>query len=945
MVSPWGIPDPGGLTSMTGATSIAIGLPEHSRSWRGLPFSAKLFIGITILGGLATLVYGGIHQTSNNIAEFICYLGIAVLASRLKVNLPGITGTLSVNFLFILIGVLDLSFSETLILGAISMVAQCFYPERPKALQVAFNVCAGSIATALAYLAYHQRLITHVVDSRPILLGLAATIYFIANAGTIATVISLTERRPITRILVDCYFWSFPYYLVGAGIAAIIVWLNHAFNWETSLLVLPAVYLIYRSYRLYLGKLEDEKRHVEEMANLHLRTIEALALAIEAKDHTTHEHLQRVRVYAIEVAKHLGVNGPELEALHAASLLHDIGKLAVPEHIISKPGRLSPEEFEKMKIHTLVGAEILERVRFPYPVVPIVRAHHEKWDGSGYPMGLKGAEIPLGARILSAVDYLDALASDRQYRRALPMREVMQKLALESGKSFDPKVVDVLLKRYENLERLVISKSSEDLNAPLSTAIKIDRGLEPAAGFENSTATDYVGRETTFLSSIAAARQEAQALFELSQDLGASLSLGETLSVFSVKLKPMVPYDAIAIYIKRENELVAEFVNGDNYRLFSSLRIPIGQGLSGWVAHNRKPIINGNPSVEPGYLNDPSKFSTLRSALAVPLEGVAGIIGVLALYRGERDAFTSDHLRILLAVSGKMALAIENALKYQQAENSATTDYLTGLPNARSLFLQLDRELARCKRDNTSLTVMVSDMDGFKQINDRFGHLEGNRVLRLFAQALKDTCREYDYVARMGGDEFVVIAPGLTPDASAKKTEQMRALARHAGSEVCGEDILSLSVGRAVFPADGKDAEQLLAEADRRMYLEKQKQLAYKDRRAHPRLKCRVTIELTADNSGVPLFANLTDISLGGCFIETSTIVPAGSKIQLGFSMDDPTLTTEGLVMRLDPGSGLAVQFPELNRDARDRMFRIIEFVQKSTSFYNKRYLDSLAKS
>jgi hypothetical protein len=173
----------------------------------------------------------------------------------------------------------------------------------------------------------------------------------------------------------------------------------------------------------------------------------------------------------------------------------------------------------------------------------------------------------------------------------------------------------------------------------------------------------------------------------------------------------------------------------------------------------------------------------------------------------------------------------------------------------------------------------------------------------------------------------------------------MRALAQHAGSEVCGEDILSLSVGRAVFPTDGKDAEQLLAEADRRMYLEKQKQLAYKDRRAHPRLKCRVTIELTTDKGGVPLFANLTDISLGGCFIETSTIVSAGSKIKLGFSMDDPSLTTEGLVMRLDPGSGLAVQFPELNREARDRMFRIIEFVQKSTSFYNKRYLDSLAKS
>src|SRR5450755_2602140 len=413
---------------MTGATSATIGLPAHSRSWRALSPLAKLYMSLVVSAGLATLVYGGVHQSSKNIAEFICYLGIAVLASRLKVNLPGITGTLSVNFLFILIGVLELSFSETLILGAVSMLAQCLYPERPKAIQVTFNVCAGSVSTALAYAVYHQPLANQLVGNRPVLLGLAATVYFIANAGSIAAVISLTERRPLTRILVDCYFWSFPYYLVGAGIAGVVAWLDQKFNWEASLLLVPVVYVIYRSYRLYLGKLEDEKRHVEEMANLHLRTIEALALAIDAKDHTTHGPLQRVRVYAIEVGKELGVSGAELEALHAAALLHDIGKLAVPEHIISKPGRLTPEEFEKMKIHTLVGAEILERVRFPYPVVPIVRAHHEKWDGSGYPFGLKGEEIPLGARILAAVDCLDAMASDRQYRRALPLKEVMQKL-------------------------------------------------------------------------------------------------------------------------------------------------------------------------------------------------------------------------------------------------------------------------------------------------------------------------------------------------------------------------------------------------------------------------------------------------------------------------------------------------------------------------------------
>ncbi|MGB8114999.1 MAG: diguanylate cyclase [Candidatus Sulfotelmatobacter sp.] len=915
-----------------------------NNSWQTLPFGAKGFVSLTIAAGMGSLLVAAIRPSSKNIAEFICYLGIAILASRLRVTLPGITGTLSVNFLFILVAIVELSFSEAMTLGAVSMLAQTLYPNRPSAIQLTFNVCAGSLSTTLAYFVYHNPIADKFVIGRPLILCVAASAYFFANAGCIAVVISLSEGKSLRQILADCYLWSFPYYLVGAGIAAAIGWFNHAFNWETSLLFVPAMYIIYRSYRLYLGKLEDEKRHVEEIANLHLRTIEALALAIEAKDQTTHEHLQRVRIYAIEVAKELGMTGTDLEALHAAALLHDIGKLAVPEHIIAKPGRLTPEEFEKMKIHTVVGAEILERVRFPYPVVPIVRAHHEKWDGSGYPFGLKGAEIPIGARILSAVDYLDALASDRQYRRAMPLGEVMKRLGEESGKSFDPKVVEVLQRRYHSLENLAIAHSSQNGNLESLPSRKVTRGTGPAAGYENAAVSNAPGREATFLSSIAAARQEAQSLFELSQDLGASLSLGETLSVFSVKLKPMVPYDAIAIYIVRDGVLVPEYVNGDNYRLFSSLRIPLGDGLSGWVAQNKKPIINGNPSVEPGYLNDPDKFSTLRSALAVPLEGIKGVIGVLALYRAERDAFTSDHLRLLLAVSGKMALAIENALKYQQAESSATTDYLTGLPNARSLFLQLDRELARCKRDNSHLAVMVCDMNGFKKINDRFGHLEGNRVLRLFAQALKDSCREYDYVARMGGDEFVIIAAGLQADAAAKKVEQIRPLARQAGFDVCGEEILSLSVGVAVSPEDGNDAEQLLTHADRRMYVEKQKQPSQKDSRLHTRMKCRLTVELHPQSGGGPIFGNLIDISLGGCYVESSAILSPGSGMKLVFSVDDGSLSTEGNVARIHPGSGIAVQFKEMSRESRERMYKILEFVQSTTTMYNDRYLQGLFK-
>src|ERR1019366_10740288 len=197
-----------------------------------------------------------------------------------------------------------------------------------------------------------------------------------------------------------------------------------------------------------------EKEYAVDMAALHLRTIEALALAIDTKDHTTGTHLRRVQVYATEIGKELKLSASEMQALQAASILHDIGKLAVPDYIISKPGKLTPDEFDKMKVHTVVGAEILEQVAFPYSVAPIVRSHHEKWDGSGYPDGLKAEDIPIGARILSAVDCLDALASDRQYRRALPLDEAMDYVAGLSKRSFDPQVVEILKANYREFERL-----------------------------------------------------------------------------------------------------------------------------------------------------------------------------------------------------------------------------------------------------------------------------------------------------------------------------------------------------------------------------------------------------------------------------------------------------------------------------------------------------------
>ena len=802
-----------------------------------MPKRAILFVFLVIAGGSIVLVASLAHWHSNDLLKFFCYLTIAILASAMKVRLPGMESTMSVHFLFVLLGVLELSLAETLTIGCTAALAQCLWKTKqtPDAVKVAFNVLGmTSIAIAATYGVYHFAEAA-VRNSMPLLLVAAACTYFISNTVPIAIAIALTEKRPLRGIWSETYFWSLPFYLVGAAVVGLVSFSNRFIGWQSALLVLPVMYWIYRSYHLYLGRLEDEKRrveieemhvraekrHVEEVCDLHLRTIEGLALAIDAKDHTTHSHLHRVRTYAVEIARDMKLSPEELDALRAAALLHDIGKLAVPDHIINKPGRLTPEEFEKMKIHPVVGAEILEKVAFPYPVAPIVRAHHERWNGEGYPDGLKGEQIPIGARILAAVDCLDALASDRQYRRALPLKEAMAQVAAEAGHSFDPNVIEVLERRYMELEKLACSSTDAGTQDSLSSMQTVERGDRPGAGFESERTR--LGSSTDFLSSIASARYEAHTLFELSQDLGNSLSVDETLSLVAMRLRKLVPYDSIVAFIRNRDILVPEFVSGDNFRLFSSLSIPVGAGLCGWVAQNARPIVNGNPTVEAGFVSDPTNPNSPRSALVVPLEGVTGLVGVLALYQSLPDAFTSDHLRILQVITSRVALFIENALRYREAESSATIDYLTGMANARALSVHLEQELARCKRESSTAAVIVCDLDGFKQINDRFGHLAGDKVLKLFATSIAGACREYDYAARMGGDEFVIVAPNMPPAAVADRAESFNLLAQKAGRDVCGAEFLSLSLGAAFYPQNGTDAEQLLAEADREMYAAKQR--------------------------------------------------------------------------------------------------------------------------
>ena len=635
-----------------------------------MSLKARLYWFAVVATGLYIVASGAAtwNLRQENLLKLAFYLVAAVVASWLKIKLPGVRGTLSMNYLFIIVGLLELELESAILIGILSVIAQSLIRTRakPRWEQIVFSASSIPVPIVAGNWVLGRHLISSVDPTHCLALIAASMVYFLLNTWMVAIIIGLTTSSSPFDIWRENLVWTSPQYLVGGALAGGFHLINQYVPWQGILLSGPALYLVYRSYNLYLGRVEQQQKHISEMADLHWRTIEALALAIEAKDDTTAAHLERVRVYAVELAKELGLSEPQLKALEAASLLHDIGKLAVPEYIISKPGKLTADEFEKMKIHPVVGAEILERVSFPYPVAPIVRSHHEKYDGTGYPDGLRGEQIPIGARILSVVDCLDALASDRQYRRAVPLDQAMEIVAQESGKAFDPLIVELLGRRYKDLEMKARSEVA-DAHVGVATNLKVERGAAPATGFAQDGSTPLIAPEANFTLAIANARREVQLLVEITSDLGNSLSLDETLALLAVRLGKMVPWDAIVIYIRQDGKLIPQFVQGENHRLFSTLEIPVGQGLSGWVVENNQPIVNGNPAVEPGYLNDPQKITTLRSAVSVPLPGQAGVIGALSLYRLDPDAFNQDHLRVLKAISPKAGLAIENSLRFRSA--------------------------------------------------------------------------------------------------------------------------------------------------------------------------------------------------------------------------------------------------------------------------------------
>jgi diguanylate cyclase (GGDEF)-like protein/putative nucleotidyltransferase with HDIG domain len=575
------------------------------------------------------------------------------------------------------------------------------------------------------------------------------------------------------------------------------------------LAVLVALAVIHVIGERHTRQLDHAYQRARLLSDLNSAVISSFVMAVDAKDQHTHGHTERVRDLAVLIGEEMGLSEDELEALRMAAMLHDIGKLAIPDHILSKPDRLSQEEMRKVRTHSLVGAALLEPVRFPWPVVPIIRSHHEAFDGTGYPDGLAGEQIPLGARILAVADVYDSLLSHRPYRPAMTVQEAVGFMRDRSGTQFDPLVLETCFrvlsaKQYRNRFGFIFDS---DAAATAVTA-------------------DTPGRRSVFRD-IKQAHQELLALYEIVQTMSQSLNVDETLDLVIGKTKRIIDFATCVLFLCQPdgNSLVAAAAMGPYADTIRGRSVPIGQGVSGAAAQSGNASGLGRTAAEDleQLLGSPPEDCPLTQVISAPLASDATCIGTLTVYRTSDQPFTEDDLRLASAVARQAAIAIKNARNYEQTRKSALTDQLTGLANARYFFIHLEQELSRAEREGRPVSLIAIDLNGLKQVNDNFGHQQGDRALRMVADVFRRHVRNYDTVVRYAGDEFFIILPDTTNQVAVETANRIKRAVRDTSLEVAPGRVINLSAsfGVATYPGDAKVPDALIAAADRAMYADK----------------------------------------------------------------------------------------------------------------------------
>lgn len=620
---------------------------------RSLSTSARWYLAIVIAAGLSVVLASALEMyVQQPTGEWLLLAALTLLTGSFTVKIPRLAARLSVSDAFVFAAVLLFGPAvATVIVALDSLVATMWLRRESRSpLRSLFNLSAVAFAIWIAAKSFYL-----VVGNAPgaalvlptVLwpLLLLAGIYFLLNTWLVAIALSFEKHTNAVRLWLDNFAWLSLNYLGGVSVASLLVTYTRSIDLAAVSVILPLLVISFLTYRTSMARVDEAQRHVDQIQEFYMSAIETLAMAVDAKDQITHGHIRRVQVYAVELAKTLGVSEErQIKAIEAAALLHDMGKLGIPEHILNKPGRLTTAEFDRMKQHADLGADLLSSIRFPYPVVPIVRHHHENWSGGGYPTGIAGTDIPLGARILSVVDCFDALTSDRPYRPRLSNEEAFAILRERRGSMYDPLVVDAFIQHY-----------------PVIAPIAIRAGQEARSVFAADNPMEREHPIKDSLDKIRNTASESVLLMQCAHDIEKSLSVTDALGVAAQYLRRTTPATVYSIYRydSQVDNLVCTATSGDSQGFLNGLVIPVGQRVSGWTAANERTAINSDAILDLAQI---ATFFTppLRSMISAPVRQ-GHLVGVLAGYSAQESVFTEAHRLAFEQAASAIANKIANA--------------------------------------------------------------------------------------------------------------------------------------------------------------------------------------------------------------------------------------------------------------------------------------------
>jgi diguanylate cyclase (GGDEF)-like protein/putative nucleotidyltransferase with HDIG domain len=749
------------------------------RTFSQLRPAARAYVSTVVVVGFAAVLNSiyALYRTPVGL-EWLVLGALTLLTGSFTIKVPSINARLTVSETFVFASVLLFGVAAGTLTVVLETLVVALWTRREvrSTYHALFNVAASSLSIWLAATFFFAISGFEPFFNRNTPLGvlfvpLAAltTLFFLSNSWLVAFAVGLEKNQWPPEIWWKNFKWLAVNYYSGASVAAVLVTYSTTLTaralFSSLVIIVPLLVVSYLTFRTAMGRVEDTNQHLGQLNRLYLSTIETLAMAIDAKDQVTHGHIRRVQAHATNLAKEVGVRDESLlKAIEAAALLHDMGKLAVPEYILNKPGKLTEAEFEKMKLHASVGADILSAIDFPYPVVPIVRHHHENWDGSGYPAGIKGTDIPIGARILSVVDCFDALTSDRPYRPRLSDEAALAILKQRRGTMYDPVIVDTFFRVHATTPK------EPERKGPASEVLNTITFSGRAHAADHSA---VIGRTAT--------------LYEVIRALAGQVAIDEAAAVISRHLQQLIPSSLCVFYLYDSSldALEAKHVTGVGGSALKGMRISLGQRLSGWVAANRQAISNSDAALDLGDIDLGPK---LRSCLSSPLVADDTLVGVLTLYSTESNAFEDEHRRIIESSAGPIANAMRAAVRHdagtQSRDSVASLQSLTRVQQ----FVDMAGSHAREQQSQFSMILVgVLDLDRVKL---SYGAAAREAVLSHVMRYSTSCLRSVDVLFRHGADEFAALLN--------ETTEEAAAVVAHRIHDAIGKHPLHLDNGLSV---------------------------------------------------------------------------------------------------------------------------------------------------